>query len=382
MDKHKLAHGITARKKKISSVLKELISKETINPPGDEFLVADYAEKYFKKKKIKTKKFEKVRGRTNLIASVGNEKPELMIVAHSDVVPAGTGWKTHPFKGVEKKGRMYGRGSGDNKGPMAAAMVFLSELKKQEKEMKGTVSLFIAADEEKGSALGAEFLLKEKKIKPDYVLIPDVFTENKEISIGEKGLLHVKASAEGVQAHASEPWRGKNAIEKMTGFLCEFGKWKLPSKKVRHFGGTTKNIGMINGGNAPNTVPNHCEAVIDFRYPPGMTAGTIVSGLKKIGKKHGVKISVIENQKPFIISEGNELFYSLKKNVPLITGKKLKITSMPGTTICKKFVLYGIPAVGFGPGSMVIHMSNEFIELKQLTEFAQICALVAADLVF
>jgi len=381
MNKTKLAHGINARKKDISTVLKELISKKTVNPPGNEFLVAEYAEKYFKKQKIKTKKFEKVRGRTNLIAFVGKGKPELMIVAHSDVVPAGTGWSTPPFKGTEKKGRMYGRGSGDDKGPLAASMVFLSELKKHEKELKGTVSLLIAADEETGSKLGAGWMLKEKKIKPDYALVPDVFTENREISIGEKGLLHVKTIAEGVQAHASEPWRGKNAIEKITGFLCEFGKWKLPSVKTKHFSGTTKNIGVINGGNAPNTVPNHCEAVIDFRYPPGMKASKIISGLKKIGKKYGVKISVLEDQKPFVLNAKNELFCSLKKNVPLITKKKVSITSMPGTTICKKFVLHGIPAVGFGPGSMVIHMSNEFIELKQLEEFAQICALVAVDLI-
>jgi len=380
MDKNKLAHGISNRKKELSSVLKQLISIETVNPPGDEFLVADWAEKYFKKKKIRTKKFEKVRGRTNLIAYVGKGKPELMIVAHSDVVPAGTGWKTPPFKGTEKNGKMYGRGSGDNKGPMAAAMIFLSELKKQEKELKGTVSLFIAADEEKGSALGAEYLLKEKKIKPDYVLIPDVFTENREISIGEKGLLHVKAIAKGVQAHASEPWRGKNAIEKITSFVCELGKWKLPTAKAKHFGGTTMNIGMISGGNAPNTVPNYCEAVIDFRYPPGMKASKIVSGLRKIGKKYEVKISAMDDLKPFVLNAKNELFCSLKENVPLVTGKKVKITSMPGTTICKQFVFHGIPAIGFGPGSMVIHASNEFIELKQLDEFAQICALVTADL--
>ena len=366
--------------KEISAVLKDLIALKTVNPPGGEFLAADYLEKYFRKRGIKTKRFEKKKGRTNLLAWVGKGQPELMVVAHSDVVPAGAGWKTNPFKGVEKKGKVYGRGSADNKGPLAAAAVLLCTMKKREKELKGKLSLLVAADEETGSALGAAFLLKEKKIRPDFVVVPDVFTENREISIGEKGLLHLKAVALGKQAHASEPWRGENAIEKMNAFLCELGKWKMRYRKAKHFSKPTMNIGTIAGGNAINTVPGSCEAGVDIRYTPGQTHGRILKEVRGIGKRHGVSVSVTEHQRPFVISTESRLIKSVKKSAKKVTGRTPRISTMPGTTVSKKFVLAGIPAVGFGPGKMVVHMSNEFIELKQLVEFAEIMALVSGGL--
>jgi len=381
MNPQKLLKEIERTEKETVRVLKKSISFNTVNPPGNEFLVADWLEQRFSKKGIKTKKFEKLKGRTNLIAWVGKGKPELMIVAHSDVVPEGTGWKTKPFVGTEKKGRVYGRGSADNKGPLASGITFLELMKKHESELNGKISLFVAADEEKGSELGAEYMIKEKKINPDYVIVPDVLTENREISVGEKGLLHLKATANGKQAHASEPWRGENAIEKMISFLAELKKWKKPVKTQKYFSKTTMNIGVINGGNAPNTVPNECTAMIDLRYPPNIKFSELTAPIKKIAKRNGVKIEVSEHQKPFVIKTSLPLFKSVKKHTKTITGRNPKITSMPGTTICKKFVLNGKPAVGFGPGKMVAHISNEFIDVYQLTEFSKIMALVCLDLI-
>jgi len=364
----------------MTRVLKALIAKKTVNPPGNESLVTDYLEKYFGERGIKTKKFEKEKGRTNLVAWIGRGKPELMIVAHSDVVPAGTGWKTPPFKGIEKNGKIFGRGSADNKGPLAASAVFLSLMKEHEHELKGKLSLLVAADEERGSELGAGFLLKARKIKPDFVLVPDVFTENREVSIGEKGLLHLRVVAQGKQAHASEPWRGKNAIEKMASFLCELKKLDLPESKDRYFSSTTKSTGTIRGGEATNIVPANCEATIDLRYPPNVKLKELLASIKRIGKKHGVRILVEEHQGPFVISSKLQLFRAIVKNARIVTGKKPRIASMAGTTVCKKFVLHGIPAVGFGPGKMVAHNSNEFISVKQLTEFAEVLALVSLEL--
>jgi len=368
------------QEREIARLLKGLIALETINPPGNEYLAAGYLEKYFKKRGIHTKRFEKKKGRTNLLAWVGKGKPELMIVAHSDVVPAGVGWKTNPFKGVEKKGKVYGRGAADNKGPLAAAAVLLCAVKKREKELKGKLSLLAAADEEKGSGLGAAFLLKEKKVRPDFVVVPDVFMENREISIGEKGLLHLKAVASGKQAHASEPWRGENAIDKMNAFLGGLKRWKLPRKAARHFSRATLNIGTISGGEAVNIVPGYCETGIDIRYPPNYSREAFLKPIKRMAKRFGVKVSVTEHQPPFCIGAKSRLIKSIRKNAKKVVGRAPKISTMPGTTVCKKFVAAGIPTAGFGPGKMVAHMSNEFIELKQLAEFAEIMALVGGAL--
>ncbi|MFH1235275.1 MAG: ArgE/DapE family deacylase [Candidatus Diapherotrites archaeon] len=380
MDAEKTALELAGREKEIAGLLAELVSKKTVNPPGNEFLAAGVLEKYFKKHKIRCRKFEKEKGRTSLVASIGQGGPELMVALHSDVVPAGGGWKTEPFKAVLKNGKIFGRGSADNKGPLAASAIFLSAMKKHEKELKGTISVLAAADEERGSGLGMAFLLQENKIRPDFVVVPDIFTENQKISVAEKGLLHVKAEAFGKQAHGSEPEKGENAIAKMGHFLCELKKIKMPSCKSRYFKSATLNIGTICGGEAINIVPAYCEAKIDIRFIPGQGPREIFRRIKSVAKKHGANVSVIDCQMPFEISGNIPLVKSIERNAKKITGKKPSLAGMAGTTVAKKFLEKCIPAIGFGPGKMVAHESNEFIEIKQLVEFAQIMALVSADL--
>ncbi|MCX6802815.1 MAG: ArgE/DapE family deacylase [Candidatus Diapherotrites archaeon] len=380
MDAEKTAMEIACREKEIVRLLAELVSKKTVNPPGNESLAAEALEKYFKKHGIKCRKFEKGKGRTSLVASIGKGRPELMIALHSDVVPAGGGWKTEPFRAVQKKGKIFGRGTADNKGPLAASAVFLSAMKKHEKELKGTISVLAAADEERGSRLGTAFLLKENKIKPDFVVVPDIFTENRKISVAEKGLLHIKAEAFGKQAHGSEPEKGENAILKLGAFLCELRKMKMPPAKSRHLKNATMNIGTINGGEAINIVPAYCEAKIDIRFVPGQDPCKIFGHIRKIAKKHGANVSAIDCQMPFEISGGIPLVKSIERSAKKITGKKPSLAGMAGTTVAKKFLEKGIPAIGFGPGKMVAHESNEYIEVRQLVEFAQIMAIVSGEL--
>ncbi|MEM0360037.1 MAG: M20 family metallopeptidase [Candidatus Diapherotrites archaeon] len=377
-----ISRELLAKKKELSILLKELVAKKTVNPPGSESLAASVLQKYFKKYKIKTTLFEKEKNRTNLVASIGKGKPELMIALHSDVVPAGNGWTTDPFKAVQKKGKIYGRGVADNKGPLAATAVLLAVLKRHEKKLKGRISLLAAADEEKGSRLGVQFLLNEKKISPDFVVVPDVFTENKKISVAEKGLLHLKAISLGRQAHGSEPEKGENAILKMAAFLCKAKKTGIPRAKSKYFEKATINFGTINGGEAINIVPAYCEAKIDVRFLPSQKPSEILARIKKIAKKHDVRISVIDCQMPFEIRASNPLVMAIQESVKKVYGKNAKLCGISGTTVAKKFLEKRIIAVGFGPGKMVAHQSNESIEISQLLEFAQIMAMVSAILFF
>jgi len=365
----------------IVKLLSELVAKDTVNPPGNEYRAARIVEREFKKSKIKYKKFEKTKGRTNIIGYIGKGKPSLFFAAHSDTVPVDVGWKTDPFKLVKKGSRLYGLGTSDNKGPLACLIVLAKVLKKHEKKLKGQVLISAVADEETGSKEGIHYLI-DNKIKPDYAIIPDVSSSMKNIDIGEKGRLVLRISSYGKQAHGSRPYEGVNAIYKMMDLLKVLKNFKLRYRKHKLFTPPTINIGMISGGSALNSVPSLCHITLDIRYLPKQIPRKIINELKTLIKKVDgkYKIEVLDGGSvPTEISPDNVLVRSIKSNTKKVLNKAPVPDGISGGTVVKQLLLHNILAVAFGPGNE-IHCPNEYIEEKELTQFTKICTLVSFDL--
>jgi len=99
----------------------ELIEKETVNPPGNEYLAKEVIVNSLERLKARIEIIEGEKGRPNILGYVGKGEPSVAIIAHLDVVPPGDGWKSNPFSARIRNGRIYGRGALDNKGPYAAA---------------------------------------------------------------------------------------------------------------------------------------------------------------------------------------------------------------------------------------------------------------------
>lgn len=363
-------------------LLFRLIKIDTTNPPGDEYKCAKIVEGYFKRYNICFKRFEKVKGRTNVIGYIGKGKPSILIASHMDVVPAGDGWKTKPFSPVKKNGKVFGRGSSDNKGALAASLVLAKHLKKNEKKLKGQVLIAAVADEEKGSDLGIGYLLDEHKIKVDYAIIPDIGGYMKVIDIAEKGVLHVKVTAIGKQAHGSKPELGVNAILNMCRFLERLTRHKLRYRKHKFLKKPSVNVGIIKGGKAPNIVPGKCEVVIDIRYLPSQTPRQIVSELKVLSKDLGrFEFSINADIKPSEVDANNVLVKALKKSIKSVKKVNAKVIGLGGATVAKQLIHKGITAVGVGPGNAdVAHIANEYIEIKELLDFTGIMYKTVFDI--
>jgi acetylornithine deacetylase/succinyl-diaminopimelate desuccinylase family protein len=379
---------IEHKRGEIIKLLSKLIAAKTVNPPGDEYKVAKIIEEEFKKAKIRYKKFEKQKGRTNIIGYIGKGKPELMLVAHADTVPAGEDWKTNPFKAAIKGDKIYGRGAADNKGPLASIIILGKILKKYEKQLKGTLMLAILADEETGSVYGINYLLK-KGIKARYAIAPDVAHNMREIDIAEKGLLNIEIISHGKQAHGASPQKGINAIYNMNEFLNLLKHYQLKYKKHKLLSKPTINLGIIKGGTAHNIVPATCSVILNIRYLPYQTIKKITneinSLLKKVKRKNKTarfEVNIIDDMEPSEIDENNELVRSIKKNTKKILKIKPTLFGLSGATVAKQLVLNKIIAVGFGPGDNdVAHTANELISIKELVNFAKISSLVVFDLI-
>ena len=369
-------------------ILKDLIAFKTENPPGDEYRVINYVKKLFSKNKIKFKQYSKVKGRENIIGSIGKGKPTLLIACHADTVPAGEGWKTNPFKAVVKNGRVYGRGACDDKGPMAAMLKAALELKKVEDQLKGTFLIGVLADEEMGSELGLHYLVDKKIIKPDYAIIPDISYSMKKIDIAEKGVLRLELISEGRSAHGSTPKEGVNAITNLNEVLTSIKDYTLKHKKHRLLSKPTINIGMVEGGTAPNMVPALARATLDIRFLPSQNSRGIIKEIKSIIDKKSKKNTSIRIKikkgleiRPTELSPNNRLVKTIQKTTKRVLGFKPATLGLSGATDAKPLIMKGIPAVGYSCGEHnQAHVPNESIKIKELEQFSRVLVEIVKDI--
>lgn len=373
--------------KEIIDLACRLINTKTENPPGNEILAAQVVADFFQSLQIPSKIFEKIHGRANIVGYIGKGTPALLVACHLDVVPAGDDWKRAPFEAWIENGRIYGRGSSDNKGQMASMMAVAKFLKEHEPRLKGQFILAGVADEELGSTLGLEYLLNECGIKADYAIIPDVAHNMKLIDVTEKGALFLEITSHGKQAHGSRPETGINAIWNMLPLLERIKQLKFPKTSHPLHTPPTVNLGSIHSGTAPNIVPALCKAQLDIRYLPDDSSDNIIKDLKNIIKETEIQykakfdLRIISDQVPTAVPINNPLVELISKHTLSVLGTKPQPKGMSGATVTKQLIQKGITAVGFGPGDETeAHATNESIRIKELVDFAQIMTLIALDM--
>lgn len=371
----------------LTELLSDLVKARTENPPGNEVAAAGPLATFFDRFGIPHESFEAAPGRTNIVGRVGAEGKTLLLPGHLDTVPAGDGWSTPPFEPVITNGRMYGRGTMDNKGPLAA-VAFAAACLKECVDLKGTFLAAGVADEETGSALGLEWMMQQKLIRADYAIVPDCGGEMREIDVAEKGLLHIRVISHGRQAHGSTPQRGVNAIWNLIALLERIRAAGLPAAPHDLLTPPTCNLGMVSGGVAPNVVPAAASAVLDFRFLPGQTAEEYLARLREIARsvESEVKDARFDVETMQIlpateVARDNELVAAIMETTLQATGRPVKLTGMSGATVTKQLISRGVIAVGFGPGdAKVAHMADEYVDLEQLWQFARVASLVAVRL--
>ncbi|MCU0646313.1 MAG: ArgE/DapE family deacylase [bacterium] len=389
---------------RIIELVREMVKQRTVNVVpeklpehpylkfrGEEYRVAEIVKREFDRIGVPFDEFARMQGRPNIIGKLGKNSSgkRLLMPAHMDVVPAGEGWGHDPFDVVVKDGKLYGRGTNDNKGPLASILVAAEALKKLglDAELKGQLLVAALADEEAadpdGIDYGIGYLLEENLIHPNHAIIPDIGEDMKEIDVAEKGRLVLKITAIGKQAHGSTPDEGINAIFMMTKLLNQIEDIKLDFKKHPLLGAPTMNLGEIHGGVAPNVVPGTCTIFLDFRILPGMTRTAVIHQLEKYmsnienGK---FEIKVMSESIPFSVDPENDLVKLIQKTTWEELGFAAKAMGMGGGTYAKNLIQNGILAVGWGPGGNTAHIANEYVEIQQLVDFARLTCLIALEI--
>ncbi|MBI5158860.1 M20/M25/M40 family metallo-hydrolase [Candidatus Micrarchaeota archaeon] len=318
--------------------------------------------------------------RQNLVITFNaGKKDTLLLLTHYDVVPAGEGWNENPFKATEVGDRVYGRGTADDKGAVAACLEAMKQLKASRKS-RVNVKLLVVCDEEMGGKLGIEFLLKEAKElngSAQLVVDGDVFPQ-----VGASGIVFGKIRIEGKQGHAGWAHKAENAIN--FPFLLEISKYAEERKKKKSkldappFSGVGKvygrfNITMVHAGEKENVIPGECEAKFDLRLNPEEDEQQALEEFKqyfeKAKKKHKVNATLeCTMVQPGYYTEKDDKFVEQFMKIT----QTLQAYAGLGGNDGRHLKIKGIPTICFGPIRRDdkidnnIHGKNEFVLVKDL----------------
>ncbi len=361
---------------RIKKFLTELVQTNTENPPGNEYRAAKILVDFLDDHGISSELVGDNK-RPNVLVHLGKQKSgkSLMIHGHLDTVPIGdiNLWTCDPFEAKIIDGKMYGRGTADMKGAIAAiaeAAICLSQ-----EEINGDFVFAATSDEEAGSS-GAQALVDSGKLKDVDVAICAEPTDLN-IGIAEKGMLWFKVETFGKSAHGSQPELGKNAIELMSSIISLI-KGAIPIHNHALLGKTTINFGLISGGTKINIVPDHCEMQVDMRLIPGQIPETILNlideHLSKYYTRSEYKVSKIISRPPVEIDSAHWIIGELQNIALEISGKRPEIFGAPYGTDASVFEpQLKISHVIFGPGRIEqAHQPNEYVELKSVFDAARI----------
>ena len=282
--------------------------------------------------------------RFNVVATLDQRPPQVVFSTHMDTVP--------PFiPSSEDSENIYGRGSCDAKGIIAAQIAACQRLKKD----GAPVGMLFLVGEERDSqgakvanenSLGSRFLINGEP------------TENK-MALASKGTLRVEVTASGKMAHSAYPELGESAIEKLLSTLERLRAMELP--RDAGFGACTLNIGVIEGGRAPNVIPDHAKAHLLYRL---------------VGDSEALRRQI------------TDAVAGLARADFVLEIPFTKLETVPGVATMVASFTTDIPALGrwgtpllMGPGSIhVAHTECEFISKKQLHDAVDLYCSVARHL--
>jgi len=210
-------------------------------------------------------------GRPSVVATIGGAGGQTLAWnGHLDTVPVGSldTWSADPFAGDIVGDRLIGRGACDMKGPIAAALAGAAAVVRAQIELRGSLTFHLVADEELAGIHGTQVLRDRGLLTQGAAIVGE--PSNLEIALAERGGAWVTATTYGAAAHGSQPHRGVNAITAMARFLLRLNE-VVPETVHPLCGRATVNAALIEGGSAPNMVPDRCVVDIDRRTIPGET---------------------------------------------------------------------------------------------------------------
>ncbi|MBT3810099.1 MAG: acetylornithine deacetylase/succinyl-diaminopimelate desuccinylase family protein [Rhodospirillaceae bacterium] len=405
----------------LAALTADLVRIPTVNPPGDAY----EACARFLGERLATRGFDveylRAEGalgdsdqypRTNVVARIEGDGPGPCVHfnSHIDVVAPGEGWTVDPFAGLVRDGRVYGRGTCDMKGGLAASVIAVEALLESGVSFPGAIEISGTVDEESGGYAGVAWLAERghfSKPRVDHVIIPEPLYKDA-VCLGHRGVWWAEIEVRGRIAHGSMPFLGVSAIRGMAAFLEKVEHELYPQLAQRRTAmpvipdaarQSTLNFNSIHGGldeqdmreGFPSAlVADRCRVVLDRRYlmeeDEAEVRAEVVEILDRLTAERdefAYELRELWSVPPTLTAPDSPLVRALDRNIERVLGTPSRHVASPGTYDQKHVWRVGKlkDCVAYGPGILELaHQPDEYIDIDDMAVSAKVMAAAALEL--
>jgi acetylornithine deacetylase len=369
--------------------LQELIRINSVNPSlieggKGEAEIAQYIGKYLGNFGLEIRYQEIEPGRMNVIGvlkGTGGGR-SLILNGHTDTVSLDK-MAIQPLEPEFQDGKVYGRGSLDMKGGVAAMIAAVKGIAAAGIKLKGDVIIACVADEEYGS-IGTEALVRDYTADAAIICEPS----NLDICIAHKGYAWTNIEVYGRAAHGSKPEVGIDAIMKAGKVLVELEALgeKLRCKKHALLGSPSLHASLIKGGTELSTYPDYCQIQIERRSIPGEEKQDIIEEIEALlaaiaarDSQFKAALEVFFYRPHFEIAKTEAIVAGLEKAYRQIVDKEPQYMGFSAWLDSAILAQAGIPTVIFGPGGEGLHAATEYVDFDSVVKTAEVLAELILD---
>jgi acetylornithine deacetylase len=371
----------------LTATLSRMVQIDSINPffnegKGDEREIAEFVAAELARLGLRVETYEPQPGRVSVVGTLPGQGGgrSLMLYGHMDTV--GVGGMAEPFSGAVRDGKMYGRGTYDMKGGLAACIAAAKAVAESGERLAGDLLVCGVADEEVAS-LGMLDVLTH--VKPDAAVVTEA-TEL-DICLAHKGFCWIEVETIGRAAHGSRVEEGIDANLLMGRFL---GRLETLERELRRrpshplVGPPSLHAGVLRGGSAPSIYAAECHLEVERRTLPGETEAGCVAELQTIADDLTAADPTFQARvRPLLTRDA----FEVARDAPLVQAVAAAATEVCGKTPtflghtfwmdAAILAAAGVETVIIGPAGAGAHADVEWVDMDSVHRLADILARTA-----
>lgn len=294
----------------------------------------------------------------------GCTEPDVLLCAHLDVVglPDAASYRSRVADG-----RIYGPGAGDMKGPLTVLLELFDAL--HHRHRGASLGLAVTSDEEIGGHHGIGYLCGEAGLRCGLAMIPDGGSPQ-EVTVEEKGILHIRLTVQGRSGHAARPWLVTNPLEKLSDGVGRLRRHfdTLATEGDDHWYPTCTVTVLCADNETFNRIPSRAEAVLDVRFPPPHSMASMLDAVREmLGPRVGIEVLV--GDEPTHLAPDPAYL----EVAQAMTGRPVRQTRESGGSDARFFCRKGIPVLMTRPEVGNLHGEDEWIDIGSMVSFYRVC---------